>query len=73
MSVEGKDIILAIILCLCCIVVLFCTLRDGERRETVQPTTFWCIDEVEYVKVPGTSYGHVVPHFKPDGTLYTCE
>ena len=32
-----------------------------------------CVDEVEYITyTSGGGSGYMAPHFKPDGSLYTC-
>lgn len=48
----------------CCV-----TVGCGSRKD-VQ-----CIDGVEHSWHQTTfgSYGAMLPHYKPDGTLYTCE
>lgn len=32
-----------------------------------------CIDGIEHFKVQYFYEGHIIPHYHPDGTLYTCE
>lgn len=48
----------------------------GSVQEDVENSGYVCKDNVEYFvyeKYSGGNYSYsVVPHFKPDGSLYTC-
>lgn len=54
---------------------LGCSPPDEEApRPTMKPQhRCICIDGVEYIHVSGLYHGYLVPHFKPDGTLFTCQ
>lgn len=50
---------------------------DDGAQKSVDEAEYICKDGVEYfvyTKISSSGVGYsVVPHFKPDGTLYTCE
>jgi hypothetical protein len=39
---------------------------------TAQQRQIVCIDGVEYIAVPVKDSWTMAPHYKPDGTLFTC-
>lgn len=47
--------------------VILLSLRDDTKLKME------CIDSVEYIKISRNSKGYMAPHFKPDGSLYTCK
>jgi hypothetical protein len=42
--------------------------KDNNKEESIV-----CIDQVEYIKIQQLNNSYMVPHFKQDGTLYTCK
>ncbi|HEX4739091.1 MAG TPA: hypothetical protein VH331_16180 [Allosphingosinicella sp.] len=40
--------------------------------QSAQDRQLVCIDGVEYVAIPIKDSWAIAPHYKPDGTLFTC-
>lgn len=49
------------------------TLMSTHSAHLSLPYTILCIDGVEYLHNNAGSGSVMVPHFKPDGSLYTCQ
>ena len=51
------------------IIASFITSCETRTRDKQIEDEMYCIDGVEYINI----WRKMAPHFKPDGTLYTCE
>jgi hypothetical protein len=49
-----------------------CVSLQEQANETASARQIVCIDGVEYIAIPLKSSWAMAPHYKPDGTLYTC-
>ncbi len=58
------------------ILVLFITgCNTSTKKEVTVLYTIECVDGIEFLRIKGSFNGHLIPHFKRDGsgTLYTCK
>lgn len=49
-----------------------CTSFHDQAVASLQLRQLVCIDGVEYVAIPIKDSWAIAPHYKPDGSLFTC-
>jgi hypothetical protein len=49
-----------------------CLDLQQQADKTAAQRQIVCIDGVEYIAIPLKESWAMAPHYKPDGTLYTC-
>lgn len=46
---------------------------EKEHQEDFRDKPLVCRDNVEYIYMPNAHGASATPHYKPDGTLFTCK
>ena len=62
------------LMCVCAGATLLggCLNEQYFANKTAAQRQIVCIDSVEYIAIPVKDSWAMAPHYKPDGTLYTC-
>jgi hypothetical protein len=59
-------------LCSAALLLGGCLSLQEQANQTASQRQIVCIDGVEYIAIPLKSSWAMAPHYKADGTLYTC-